>query len=198
MSWRTPETDDDVRARSPWRVPVLRAESIEAAGRGWVTVGDAQREMVREAPEVILVGGDTFVGEEVGRQSSAGAPGIRIPALTVVRTDKPPAYYFRPQVVAMSEALAHGRVPADLGYVGAIGVAGDLFREMLEASPDRVSVAALVSRAINRARGAGLEIVTAFGDGSVVSASSEDLESLGGAKLLLDISRAIAGAPAHG
>jgi hypothetical protein len=98
----------------------------------------------------------------------------------------------------MNDALARGHVPADLAHAGAIGIAGDTFREMLGAFPDRIPVAKLVALAIREAREAKAEIVASFGDLSIVSASGEDLERLGGAGLLRGVAREIAGAGAHG
>ena len=72
-----------------------------------------------------------------------------------------------------------------------------LFREMLESCGDRISIAALVAIAIRKAREAGDVIVTSFDKAGVVSASADDLETLGGARLLVGISRRL-GSAAHG
>jgi hypothetical protein len=205
MAWRLPDEGGRVDAHSSPESLVLRvglppladADASRAEG-GWVVVDEMQREMARGAREIILVGGEAFLGEQIPERPSAGRVGIRIPGLTIVRLDKPPAYYFRPQVAVMNEALGRGRVPADLAYVGAIGIAGDTFREMLAIAPGPISVAKLVALAVRKAREAGEAIVTLFGEASVVSASSEDLERLGGARLLLGISRRTGGVSAHG
>ncbi len=200
--WRKP--DERARARPPAETLVLRVGMVQPAGgdegeaiAGWLRLDEAQREMAREADEIIIVGGGTFLGETVGSGAS-GRPGIRIPSLTIVRPGEPPAYYFRPQAESMNEALRQGRVPADLAYVGAIGIAGETFGEMLETCGERMSIAALVALAICRAREAGQTIVTCFGETDVVSASAEDLQWLGGARLLLGIFRHMAAGGAHG
>jgi hypothetical protein len=205
LAWRLPDEGRRPPVRASADTLVLRVGSSSSstgpdAGLGepgWLTLDEGQREMARDAREVILFGGDAFLGEKV-KAAAPGKPGIRIPGLTIVRLDEPPVRYFTPQVGNMNEALGGGRVPADLAYVGAIGVAGDTFREALERWGDRISVAALVALAVRKARAVGQASVTSFDDDAVVSVSSEDLARLGGARLLREISRQMAEGAAHG
>ena len=199
-AWRTPEDDVAIADWASSGSLIVRVGSAPLAGGaseraqgGQVTVDETLRAKARDAREIILVGGDTFVGEQIPTGASAGGAGIRIPALTIVRMEQPPAYYYRPKVALLNEDLARGSVPSDLAYVGAIGVAGDTFREALALYPEDVPVAALVGLAISKARAAKETLVTFFSDTGVVSASSEDLAQLGGARFLLGVSRAISG-----
>ena len=131
IAWQMPEEGRRVEVRAPADAMVLRAESssmtltdLRRSEGGWLVLDEAQREMSRTAREVFLVGGKTVLGERI----LAGAPhrtGFRIPSLTIVRYDELPVCYFRPQVASMHAALWEGRVPADLAYVGAIGISGD-------------------------------------------------------------------------
>jgi hypothetical protein len=203
IAWRTPVENGRAEPRWPGALvlrvglsPTVDAD-IDDGDDVWLTLDEAQRAAARDAREVIVVGWKTFLGEHIGAEAPTG-PGIRIPGLTVVRFDEPPVYYFRPQVAVMNEAFSQGRVPADLAYTGAFGVAGEIFREVLQRSGESVSVATLVALAIRKARASGQAVVTSFGDDGVVSVSAEDLERLGGARLLRGVSRRIVEGPAHG
>ena len=204
MVWQAPAESWRAEDRAAAGVMVLRvgvsAQANTGPGRaeaGWLTLDEAQREAARDAREVILVGGEAFLGENLAVEWPE-RPGIRVPGLTIVRLAEPPVYYFRPRVAELNDALANGRVPADLSYVGAIGLAGGTFRELLESCGDRLPIARLVALAILKAREAGQVIVTPFNHVGVVSASAQDLEHLGGGRLLLGISRLIAMGAAHG
>jgi len=199
-AWRLPDSDGAIAERGldgalilRVRFPPLAEPGADRTQGGWVVVNEILREEARDAREIILVGGDAFLGEQIPGEARAGVGGIRIPGLTIVRLDIPPAYYLRPKAALLNESLARGSVPPDLAYVGAIGIAGETFRELLAVYPDRVPVAALVALAIRKARATGETIVTFFSDTGVVSASSEDLEQLGGARFLLGISRGMSG-----
>jgi hypothetical protein len=98
----------------------------------------------------------------------------------------------------MNEALADGRVPSDLAYVGALGIAGETFREIMGGGDDALSLAALVTLSISKAKEAGEVIVRSFDSAGIVSVSPEDLQCLGGPRLVREIARLIAGGAAHG
>ena len=204
LAWRIPDQSRPVAPDPPAGFLVMRAGlsppfDVEAdpAEGGWLMLDERALDGACDACEVILVGGQAFVGEGF-KAGAARRPGIRIPSLTIVRFDSPPVYYFRPDVANLNAALANGSIPADLAYVGAIGLAGETFRKALESSGDRISVAALVTLAIRQAREAGGAIVTVFDDAAVVSVSSDDLDRLGGSRLLSGISRRMAAGRAHG
>ena len=204
MAWREPDGAAPTKAGARAGTLVLRASpsspadaDVERAGGGWLALDDVHRERAREAREVILVGGDTFLGE-TGWEQGPDKPGFRIPSLSIVHADEPPAYYFRPHVANMNQALSEGRMPADLAYVGAIGVSGSTFREAIAGAGERVAIAALVALAIQNARQSGEVIVSTFDDAGIVSCSAQDLERLGGPRLLLEISRRMAKVSGHG
>jgi hypothetical protein len=204
LAWRIPDAERAAEPRARAGCMVVRAGIPSPAegdigGRveGWLTLDELQRETVREAGEIILAGGQAFLGGAIG-SGAPGKPGIRIPGLTIVRFDEPPVCYFKPDAAVMNAALADGCVPADLAYVGAIGVSGEVFRRLLGSVGDRLSVAAVLALAIRAAREAGEAIVTSFNDSGVVSVDAEDLASFGGPRLLLEISRALAGGAANG
>lgn len=181
------------------RAVVLRVcPAVEAADRGegcegpYLRVDQALREAVRDVAEVVVTGGDAFLGETVGIGRRPDFLGVRVAALTVVHQDKPPAYFFRPKLETMNLALTQSRMPTDLAFVGAFGVAGEVLRDLLPAADEPLPVAALLAEGLRRGLRSGGESLALFERTAVVSVSASDLERLGGTRLLRDVSRRLA------
>ncbi len=164
----------------------------------WLIVDDELCRRAEAADECVLVGVNTFLGSQIQSAGPDRVSGLRIPALTVVSQEKLSALYFKPAIGPMNDQLLAGSMPADLAWVGAIGVEVTTLREMLRDRPERISVSALIARSLARARAAGAPSVSTFSATSAVSVSLSDLACMGGAILIGAVSRRLAWDLANG
>ena len=206
----SPVVDDrqsigDLASAVPDNILVIRlgetGQSNDAGGTDagpWLTVDDELRQRVETVDECVFVGMNTFIGSQIRSAGPNRVPGLRIPALTVVSQEKLSALYFRPTIGEMNDQLLAGSMPADLAWVGAIGVEGTILREMLRDQSECISVSAVIARSLASARAAGAPSLSAFSATSAVSVSASDVACMGGALLIGAVSRHLARDLANG
>ena len=154
-----------------------------------IAVTDALRAIAAGEPECIFAAGDAELGLEVFPIGAGRPPGLRIPALVIIRQDAQPVYYLRPAIKDFNRELAAGSSPADLFNMGAIAVDADSLRAALARFPERLPLAAVFALAVRRALAAGRPASFPLGPRAVVAVDAADLVAFGGARAARGLQR---------
>jgi|GEM_PF-4052616 len=181
-------------AAEPRTYRITSSSHVEAGrpdSRGLVLrVTDWLRTLAATEEECIFAFGGCFLGANLGESGQARAPGLRIPALTVIDQVGQPTLYLRHPVERFDSELQTGRFPADIGAVGAIGIDCRSLREMLLQCPESLSLTALLQACLRRAWDGGGACISTFGPTSIVAVSEEDLGLIDKSLLARTLARA--------
>ncbi|MBA3810167.1 MAG: hypothetical protein H0X27_00680, partial [Caulobacteraceae bacterium] len=172
----------------------LAAAGTDASRDMVLTVTDSLRAISESQEECIFALGGCFLGAEIGEGGAARAPGLRIPAVTVIHQEGQSTIYLRHPVDRFNEELQSGRFSADIGAAGALGVDCATLRDVLRQSPGSFSFPTLIDRCLRRARDAGEPCIATFAPTCIVQATPEDLDLLDKAAL----ARALSGFSTRG
>lgn len=175
--------------------PAVLAETGSDAARAMtLTVTDSLRGISEREEECIFALGGSFFGADFGQRGGPRAPGLRIPTLTVIRTEGQSTIYLRHPLDRFNAELQSGWFSADIGAAGAIGVDCVSLRDVLHEFPEFFPFPVLIDLCLQRARGAGHPCVAAFAPTAILELTVEDLDLLDKAVL----ARALSGRSVRG